>query len=260
LLVVITVIAILAAMLLPVLARAKERGKRVQCVNNQKQLATTWFMYIADNNDRLPSNGQNNPPRLDPTMWVQGAFVNPGANQSDQYIIDPRYAQFATYIKTSKIYVCPTDRPMVQVQGVGPWYAKVRSYSMNAYMGWVGEWDVRLTPVDARGKPTYQVITKHGQLLGRMPTGAFLFLDVSADSICWPYFGMRMDSDSFFNFPGSTHNFGAEVSFSDGHVEHHRWTDKRTIIAYSTFYHRHDDPSPGNPDLAWLRARTTAPR
>ena len=64
LLVVIAIIALLAAMLLPVLARAKAAAKRVQCLNNQKQLATVWMLYSSDNNDRLVANGHNDPPDI----------------------------------------------------------------------------------------------------------------------------------------------------------------------------------------------------
>jgi len=85
----------------------------------------------------------------------------------------------------------------------------------------------------------------------------FLFQDVDPNSICWPYFGVYMNQESFFNFPNSSHNRGGVVSFADGHVERHRWQDQRTISAFSPDYHRHSDPSPRNVDLAWLRERTT---
>lgn len=94
-------------------------------------------------------------------------------------------------------------------------------------------------------------------MIARMPAGTFLFVDANPDSICWPYFGVQMAADSFFNFPGSAHNRAAVLSFSDGHAEAHRWTDQRTITAYSADYHKHADSSPGNKDLAWLRERTT---
>ena len=250
LLVVIAIIAILAALLLPALAKAKAQGKRIQCINNQRQLAVTWQLYVADNLDWVPANGRLDPPTTAQKFWVQGAFVNPQASISNKFILDPQYALFADYLKTIRVYVCPTDHAMVKIGGEQ--YPKLRSYSLNAYVGWTGPWDSRL----ASG---YWVFKKHSHMVSRMPAGTFLFADVQPDSICWPYFGVKMDMDSFFNFPGSSHNRAAVVSFSDGHVETHRWVDARTIKAYSANYHNHNEPSAGNKDLVWLRERTTVP-
>src|SRR5438105_7784711 len=82
LLVVIAIIAILAAMLLPALARAKAAAKRVQCTNNEKQLSTVWVMYTADNADWLPANGWNNidPPPPSKKLWIQGCMFYPEDN------------------------------------------------------------------------------------------------------------------------------------------------------------------------------------
>ena len=250
LLVVIAIIAILAALLLPALAKAKAQGRRIQCINNQRQLAVTWLLYVADNLDWVPANGRLDPPTTAQKFWVQGAFVNPEANINNQYILDPQYALFANYLKTIRVYVCPTDRAQVKISG--QLYPKLRSYSLNAYVGWNGPWDSRLAP-------GYWVFQKHSHMVARMPAGTFLFADVQPDSICWPYFGVKMTTDSFFNFPGSSHNRCAVVSFSDGHAETHRWTDQRTIKAYSANYHNHNEASAGNQDLAWLRERTTVP-
>ena len=90
-----------------------------------------------------------------------------------------------------------------------------------------------------------------------MPDGVFLFQDVHHKSICWPFFGVSMAQDSFFNFPNSSHNRGGVISFADGHVDYHRWRDQRTLVAFSADYHRHNDSSPNNLDLVWLRQRTT---
>ena len=251
LLVVIAIIAILAALLLPALAKAKMQAKRVQCISNQKQLATTWLLYIADNYDLVAANGNSSNPNTTTKFWIQGYFYDPVQTTNQTYILDPRYALFANYLKTTRVYVCPTDRPTVKVGGVD--YPRMRSYSLNAYVGWIGQWDDRL----AFG---YRIFSKHSQMTVAMPAGTFLFCDVNPNSICWPYFGVQMSVERFFNWPGSSHNRGAVISYSDGHAETHRWVDARTVAALSSDYHAHSDASPRNKDLLWLRERTTVPR
>ena len=248
LLVVIAIIAILAALLLPVLARGKLAAKKVQCINNQRQLASAWVMYAGDNNEQLVSNGEIYPASTTTKLWVQGAFYYSDSYGNTSYILDPKYALFAGYIRDDHAFVCASDPPTFVVGAQT--FPRVRSYALNAYLGWVGPWDTRLSPL-------FKVFKKHSDLVAAMPGGVFLFQDVNPKSICWPYFGVQMADDAFFNFPSSSHNRGGLVSFADGHVDYHRWVDQRTIVAYSSDYHKHDDPSPNNSDIIWLRQRTT---
>src|SRR5262245_15157804 len=191
LIVVIAVITILAAMLLPALARAKAAGKRIRCINNAKQLVTVWIMYAGDNSDRLVANGQVDPPTPNNQLWVQGAFYYPEANTNFSYIVDPRYALFANYLRARETYLCPTDKQTMLFSGqIMP---RLRSYALNCYLGWTGLWDNRLAP-------NYKVFTKQSQLVANTPAGTFTFADVNPDSICWPYFGVIMNRDVFFNW------------------------------------------------------------
>src|SRR5215467_6612664 len=135
LLVVIAVIAILAAMLLPVLTRGKRNALRIQCVNNQKQLVLTWALYSTDNQEKLvPNGGEIGGPLTTARMWVQGG--NHGDLQTliyPPYLLSPTYALFAPYLQNVSIYKCPADRLKWLIGS--SYQAELRSYAMNQYVG-----------------------------------------------------------------------------------------------------------------------------
>jgi prepilin-type N-terminal cleavage/methylation domain-containing protein len=248
LLVVIAIIAVLAALLLPTLSVAKAHAQRIKCISNEKQLNIAAFLYAADHKDRMPNQCRQSPPSKSNALWIQGAFFVPLDNTNSTYLNDPNFALYADLIKSPAIYVCPADRSTVTVGGIT--HPKIRSYELNAYVGWNSVWDYRL----ATG---YKIFRKQTDFTTAAPSTIFLFIDVQPDSICWPYFGVEMTEDSMFNFPASYHGHGAVLSYADSHVEWHRWTDRRTIAAQSLHYHMHREPSAGNADLQWLRTRTT---
>src|SRR6516165_10496291 len=72
LLVVIAVITVLAALLLPALARAKAQARRIVCVNNQKQLGLTWYVYAGDNSEKVALNGHATEFTVTQPLWVLG--------------------------------------------------------------------------------------------------------------------------------------------------------------------------------------------
>jgi prepilin-type N-terminal cleavage/methylation domain-containing protein len=254
LLVAIAVIAILAALLLPALTHAKAKAKRVQCMSNMRQLGVTWVMYANDSNDMLVANGQ--PPSggsINSKFWVQGVFFNAPDNTNSALILNPNYALFANYLKSADLYRCPSDRQTVKLGGKD--YPRQRSYSLNAYVGWINTWDDRLSVRDA-----YKIFHKTTEITGISPTSLFTFQDVFPDSICWPYFGVYMGNygvERFFNFPAVSHSNGGVTGFADGHGESHRWRDPRTLVPKSSDYHQHNDPSPRNPDVIWLQGHAT---
>lgn len=260
LLVAIAIIAILAAMLLPVLAKAKDVARRVSCISNQKQMAVASVLYAGDNKEALvPNGGQGGgvPPGT-PYLWVYGG--NHGDTQTltnKQYLVGNTNALFAPYIKTVEIYKCAADRTLWPIPGKGLVF-ELRSYAMNSYVGTRPTyWQ---TPLSLNSN--YRVYQKSSDMVKIGPAKLFLFVDVNPGSICTPGFGVDMVTDRWVHYPSSFHRGGGVVSFADGHVEARKWMDARTkkSLASGSMMISHNDASPNNQDLVWLRQRTTVLR
>ena len=263
LLVVVAIIAILAALLMPALAKAKDRARRIQCVNNEKQMILSWALYSGDNREDLVSNGG----RLGgeggsvtrgvvlPYLWVHGG--NHGDSQTltnRQYLVGPGYALFAPYLRGVEIYKCPADRTLWRVGDRSVF--QLRSYCMNAYVG-TRPMNVE-TPLSLN--PTYRVYLNTSQIAADSPANRFVFIDGNPASICTPGFGVNMTSDVFTHYPSILHQGVGVVAFADSHVESRKWLDSRTgkSLLSSTGYISHSDASPNNRDLNWLRDRATS--
>jgi prepilin-type N-terminal cleavage/methylation domain-containing protein len=257
LLVVIAIIAILAAILLPVLARAKQKAARVQCINNLRQLTTAWIMYADDNGGSVPPNLSTT--ASDPSIvgWVKGNLSwdkNNPDNTNTAYLTDPQYALLAPYSsKTAGIYKCPGD--IVECD-LGP---RVRSYSMNCMMN---------SNVNAADKAhsnqrpgmSYRMYAKLSNIIFPPPTEAWVIIDEHADSINDGYFWVNMfDTAHWEDLPASYHGESGALSFSDGHAEIRRWTDA-TIRDRPVTKQAAGLGLPANPnnDLVWLQSHTTA--
>src|SRR5947207_15562307 len=93
---------------------AKAKAYRTQCLNNLRQLSLTWHVYADDNEGKLPSNGYGagNP------LWVAGdQHIKPQAYTNESYLIDPKYALFADYLRSTAVYKCPADKSTILLGG-----------------------------------------------------------------------------------------------------------------------------------------------
>src|ERR1051325_4273766 len=189
LLLVVAVIGILAGLLVPVLCQARRLARRSQCASNQRQLLLAWHLYNGDNRENAVANGHGtvgssialssalNEAPASTKFWVPGDdhFYYPAFTNA-QWLTDPKNAMFAPYLRSAAIYKCPEDQSFVTVPGVGR-FPHVRSYSMNAYVGWAAD------PNELN--PHYRVFNTTADMAGVSPANLFVFQDVHPDNICF---------------------------------------------------------------------------
>jgi len=217
LLVVIAIIAILAAMLLPALSRAKEKASGISCINNLKQLTLAAHLYAGDFQDAIPPNVVN-----DPRAWVSGdVSVLPGATN----IADIRAAVLFPYNRSEPVYRCPGDKiGFNNTSGL-----RVRSYSMNGMMG-----DNLGTAADVH--PGIIENKKFSMVRNPGASQASLLIDEQADpapslsSIDDGYYAVEYASKgpTWRNIPASRHGNGGQLSFADGHAQRLKWLEPTT--------------------------------
>lgn len=270
LLVVIAIIAILAAMLLPALSKAKLKAQGIQCMSNHRQLTLAWRLYAEDNRDYLVlashSGTANNPMNQYAWTWTEMDF---SANPKNWDInADITQRPLWQYNKSPGIYKCPADRSYVVVNGENK--PRVRTMSMNFFCGGFGG----DTSGSAMAAP-YTLFLKLSEINGGKatpgPAKTWVFLDQREDTINWGNFMTHMDGFDprepakykfTMDLPGEYHKKACGFSYADGHSEIKKWMDSRTTppLKYQTAASSSDTPSPRNEDVAWLQERTTRPK
>ena len=266
LLVVIAIIAILAAFLLPALAKAKTKAQGISCMNNTRQMMLANHLYIGDYNDTFPMSfhggyvpaGPNDPNKPWVTGWLDWGVGTDNTNTV--YLLNPTYACLAPYFgKAQNLYHCPADVYASAAQRARGWNHRVRSISSNIYVGRGNGWAPvgggpsgpnNLSPVNG-----YKGAAKPSDLTIPGPAGTWVYVDEHPDSIndagCFP-------PDSATNIPDAPatyHNGACGFAFADGHSEIHKWkgsTMRGARLSTVTYNAQNNfGTRAGDPDLYW---------
>jgi len=219
LLVVIAIIAILAAMLLPALSKAKAKAQGAQCMVNTKQLTLAWIMYAGDNNDVIAgvdNDGGAGSAGEWQTNWCGGVMTD-YYNCVDVATLED--GQLWPYTKSLGVYRCPCDSS-TQGAALNPQIIKgqprIRSYSCSQTFlasNWLPS-------------PTYKWYHKLTQI--RVPSDTWVFIEESPVTINDGAFAVQMTpygSTTGYNIdhPATYHAGASGLSFADGHSAIHKW-------------------------------------
>ena len=196
LLVVIAIIAILAAILFPVFAQARESARKTSCLSNQKQLGVAFLLYVQDSDERLP-NTVDGPAGINQTGgWMY--YTSFPANTTPKSY-DVTKGSLYAYAKNAQIYICPSD-----TQGG----ASGDSYTVNSCV-------FTATPTPGTGK-SLAAFDKSAEwmLFGEEASGGFGSSDAS-------FLRMASTDDAYLayqlNLLSTRHQNGSNITFLDGH-------------------------------------------
>jgi prepilin-type N-terminal cleavage/methylation domain-containing protein len=261
LLVVIAIIAILAAMLLPALSRAKAKAQGVQCMNNSRQLMLAWRMYAEENRDALPfayataANVAN-------YVWVKGIIdVNNDAARPN-WDVDTTIKDSVLwpYCSSVGIFRCPAD-PSTAINDKGQRVPRIRSMAMSNWVGGNGNDAANGYRGYWGNGGKWKVYRKISEMLVPGPANTYVLLDERKDSINDAYFVVEMDgwpnpaTTRVIDYPASYHGQAGGLAFADGHSEIHRWVDPDTMPPLGKDLSVKNDPN--NRDIMWLQTKSS---
>jgi prepilin-type N-terminal cleavage/methylation domain-containing protein/prepilin-type processing-associated H-X9-DG protein len=228
LLVVIAIIAILAAILFPVFAKAREKARQIACVSNMKQLSLAFMQYTQDNDEMLPKSGQNaadfngtagvcgaGASNFAPNgSWILAESITTATSACASNLLPVPNGSIYPYVKSTQVYKCPDDSQAD---------TKTLSYSMNS----------NLCPSTTSGTQT--ITNPISIALIQAPANCVLLIDESDDNewgsgisglnngnFAAPKSNNSDGSPAWGDHPTKRHSDGANFAYNDGHVKFSR--------------------------------------
>lgn len=270
LLVVIAIIAILAAMLLPALGKAKLKAQGIMCMNNSRQMTQATHMYAGDNREYFPNNthggsAQNPVPITAASTpsayypWVVGWLTWDASphNTNTLYLTTDMWSVLARYAgRSAGLYRCPADNKVSQVQRQRGWSQRARSISMNGAVG-------RGNKTAADGLLNCEkIFEKMTDVTRPAPANLWVFVDEHPDSINDGAFFNAQRSSEWIDQPSNLHNGACGFVFADGHAEIHRWRGSMRTrpVRFQDLGRQPVTSQDDRTDLQWVLDRTSYPR
>ena len=231
LLVVIAVIAVLMAILMPALTRAREQGKRAVCLSHINQLGLSWVLYAGANDERIVNgctvaNTEGHNDNEEPCWLYFLASTHDTLEKRRQGI---REGALWPFVEQINIYKCPTG-----IRGEANTYGIFDS--MNG----------AITSLVSRSGVPRNIFSKTRVQIKR-PGERAVFIDEGLTSP--QSYTIHYDNPQWWDGVPIRHGMGTNLSFADGHGEYWKWEDSRTIKFASGGGGGGGPTQPGNPDL-----------
>jgi len=264
LLVVIAIIAILAAMLLPALAKAKAKAQRTQCISNKHQITIACAMYNNDWQEYLVPNAP-----IGATVGGQSLGWCPGTENWGTSPWNVNVDAYKTnclgpYVVNVQVYRCPSDN-IPSDNGT-----RIRSISMNPAL--VGDlWKAAPGAVASMTQMIkgWRLFTKVSDLTCLSVVNAWVFCDESMYNLNDGYLQCDLATPGYPDVPANYHEGGNVFSFVDGHTEYKKWkyTTSDPNAGLKNVPYRKDVTGGGqywkssglDVDWKWLREHTSCP-
>ena len=282
-LVVMAVIGILAALLLHILSKGKQRAQQIYCLDNGKQIMTAMTMYSGDFNDFFPPNPDDGNTIIGHN-WCSGeAGVGEPAEFNPDILKDQERSLLSSYLKGNvSVFHCPGDLRTGRYQGtdpslIGKTVPAARTFSMNQAVGTIcpgfdatgfsignashsgvpnlpvnGPW-LNSEHSNRRDSP-WMTYGKMTTIRAPGPSMLWVLVDEDVANLNDAAFAFGMEIAKWHDAPGTYHDGGCGFAFADGHSESHHWKSTASKQGHQTPVANANDLL----DWEWMRDRTSA--